>query len=107
MTDSPDFILARIAEVQSQIHLNDLYIQIAVAVVISSLALFVALWVVERIKGGFDSELTASVGAASFLVFLIALMVCASLGYESFTMQVTLDQLTAQYEAVYGPLPIR
>ena len=107
MTDSPDFILARIAEVQSQIHLNDLYIQIAVAVVISSLALFVALWVVERIKGGFDSELTASVGAASFLVFLIALMVCASLGYESFTMQVTLDQLTAQYEAIYGPLPIR
>ena len=107
MTDSPDFILARIAEVQSQIHLNDLYIQIAVAVVLSSLALFVALWVVERIKGGFDSELTASVGAASFFVFLIALMVCASLGYEGFTMNVTLDQLTAQYEAVYGPLPIR
>ena len=107
MTDSPDFILARIAEVQSQIQLNDMYIQIAVAVVISSLALFVTLYVVERIKGGFDSELTASVGAASFLVFLIALMVCASLGYESFTMQVTLDQLTAQYEAIYGPLPIR
>ena len=107
MTDSPDFILARIAEVQSQIHLNDLYIQIAIAVLISSLALFVALWVVERIKGGFDSELTASVGAASFFVFLIALMMCASLGYESFTMNVTLDQLTAQYEAIYGPLPIR
>lgn len=107
MTDSPDFILARIAEVQSQIQLNDLYIQIAVAVVISSLALFVTLYVVERIKGGFDSELTASVGAVSFFVFLIALMVCASLGYESFTMHVTLDQLTAQYEAIYGPLPIR
>lgn len=107
MTDSPDFILARIAEVQSQIQLNDLYIQIAVAVVISSLALFVTLWVVEHIKGGFDSELTASVGAASFFVFLIALMVCASLCYEGFTMQVTLDQLTAQYEVVYGPLPIR
>ena len=107
MTDSPDFILARIAEVQSQIYLNDLYIQIAVAVVISSLALFVALWVVERIKGGFDSELTANVGAVSFFVFLIAILACAFFAYGGFTMQVTLDQLTAQYEAVYGPLPIR
>ena len=107
VTDSPDFILARISEIQASMALNDLYIQIAIAVLISSLALFVTLYVVERIKGGFDSELTASVGAASFFVFLIALMVCASLGYESFTMQVTLDQLTAQYEAVYGPLPIR
>ena len=107
MTDTPDYMLAKITEIQATIALNDLYIQIAVAVLISSLALFVTLYVVERTKGGFDSELTASVGAASFLVFLIALMVCASLGYESFTMQVTLDQLTAQYEAIYGPLPIR
>lgn len=107
MTDSPDFILARIAEVQSSIQLNDLYIQIAVAVLISSLALFVALYVLERIKGVFDSELMVSVEVVSFFVFIIAALACADLVYEGFTMQVTLDQLTAQYEAVYGPLPIR
>ena len=106
MTDSPDFILARIAEVQSQIQLNELCIPIVVAVVISSLALFVTLCVVGRIKG-FDSELTASVAAAAFCVFMIAALACVFLAYDTFTLQVTLDQLTAQYEAVYGPLPVR
>lgn len=106
MTDSPDFILARIAEVQSQILVNDLYIQIAIAVVISSLALFVTLCVVGRIKG-FDSELIASVAATAFCVFLIAALASVILAYDTFTLQVTLDHLTAQYEAVYGPLPTR
>ena len=107
MTDSPDFILARIAEVQSQIQLNDLYIQIAVAVVISSLALVVALEVLERIKGGFDSDLAPGVQMTAFFVFIIAALACAEFAYDGFTMQVTLDQLTFQYEAVYGPLPER
>ena len=107
MTDSPDFILARIAEVQSQIHLNDLYIQIALAVVFSSLALFIALDVMERIKGGFDSDMAMSIHVVSLCVFIIAMLACLSLACDGFTMQVTLDQLTAQYEAVYGPLPIR
>ena len=107
MTDSPDFILARIAEVQSQIQVNDLYIQIAIAVVISSLALFVALGVLERIKGGFDSGLALDVAMVALCVFIIATLVLVSRAYDGFTLQVTLDQLTAQYEAVYGPLPIR
>ena len=107
MTDSPDFILARIAEVQSQIQLNDLYIQIAIAVVISSLALVVALGVLDRIKGIFDSDLASNVMAAALCVFVIAALACASFVYDGFAMQVTLDQLTFQYEAVYGPLPER
>ena len=107
MTDSPDFILARIAEVQSQIHLNDLYIQIAVAVVLSSLALFITLGIMEYIKGGSYSDMAMSIHIVSLCVFIIATLACLSLAYDGFTMQVTLDQLTAQYEAVYGPLPIR
>lgn len=107
MTDSPDFILARIAEVQSQIQLNDLYVQIAIAVVMSSLALVAALEVLERIKGGFDSDLAPGVQMTSFFVFVIATLACVSLAYDAFTLQVTLDQLTFQYEAVYGPLPVR
>ena len=107
MTDSPDFILARIAEVQSQIQLNDMYVQIAIAIAISSLALVVALCVAERIKGGFDSDLTPGVHVAAFCVFMIAALASVSLAYDTFTLQVTLDQLTFQYEAVYGPLPER
>ena len=107
MTDSPDFILARIAEVQSQIQLNDLYIQIAFAVLISSLALFITLGIMERIRGGFYSDMVMSIHVVSLLVFIIATLACASFVYDGFTLQVTLDQLTAQYEAIYGPLPIR
>lgn len=107
MTDSPDFILARIAEVQSQIQLNDLYIQIAVAVLISSLALFITFRIWEYWKGGFESGLVTGIDSISFVVFVMAVLAWATLAYDNFTLQITLDQLTAQYEAVYGPLPIR
>ena len=107
MTDSPDFILARIAEVQSQIQVNDLYIQILFEVVVSSLTLVAAQYVLERIKGGFDSNLTQGVQMAAFCVLMLAALASVSLAYDNFTLQVTLDQLTFQYEAVYGPLPER
>lgn len=107
MTDSPDFILARISEIQASISLNDLYIQIAVAVLISSLALFITLCVAERIKGGFESYVAPGVHAVSMFVAVIAALACAVMLYDNFTLNFTLDQLIAQYEAVYGPLPIR
>lgn len=107
MTDSPDFILARISEIQASISLNDLYIQIAVAVLISSLALFITLCVADRIKGGFESYLADGVHTLSFIVFVIAALACAVMLYDNFTLNFTLDQLVAQYEAIYGPLPIR
>ena len=47
------------------------------------------------------------VHSLSFVVFMISALACVSLAYDNFTMNVTLDQLTAQYEAFYGPLPIR
>ena len=107
VTDSPDFILARISEIQASMALNDLYIQIAIAVLISSLALCITLGIWEYWKGGFESDMATWVHSLSFVVFVISALVCVSLAYDNFTMQVTLDQLTAQYEAVYGPLPIR
>ena len=107
MTDSPDFILARISEIQASISLNDLYIQIAVAVLISSLALFITFRIWEYWKGGFESDLATWIDSVSFVVFVMAILVWATLAYDNFTMQVTLDQLIAQYEAIYGPLPIR
>ena len=107
MTDSPDFILARIAEVQSQIHMNDLFIQIAIAVLMSSLALFITLCVAERIKGGFESDMATGVHAVSMFVAVFAALACAVMLYDNFTLNFTLDQLIAQYEAIYGPLPIR
>lgn len=107
MTDSPDFILVRISEIQALISLNDLYIQIAIAVLMSSLALGITLGIWKYWKGGFESDLATWVHPLSFFVFMIAALACVSLVYDNFTMQVTLDQLIAQYEAVYGPLPIR
>lgn len=107
MTDSPDFILARIAEVQSQIHLNDLSIKILAAVAIVHLVLLVALIVADRLKGELEFDLVFLAGAWLLTVFLLAAVVCGSLVYDNFAMQVTLDQLIAQYEAIYGPLPIR
>lgn len=107
MTDSPDFILARISEIQASISLNDLYVQIAVAVLISSLALCITLGIWEYWKGGFESDLATWVHSLSFVVFVISALACVSLAYDNFTMQVTLDQLIAQYEAIYGPLPVR
>ena len=107
MTDSPDFILARIGELQASISLNDLYIQIGVAVVLSSLALFITFRVWENWRGGFESELVTGIDSMSFVVFVMAALACVTLAYDNFTMQVTLDQLVSQYEAVYGPLPIR
>ena len=106
MTDSPDFILARISEIQASIALNDLYIQIAVAVLISSLALCITLCIWEYWKGGFESDLM-NIDSISFVVSVMAILAWATLAYDNFTLQVTLDQLIAQYEAVYGPLPIR
>ena len=107
MTDSPDFILARISEIQASISLNDLYIQISIAVLMSSLALCITLGIWEYWKGGFESDMATWVHSLSFVVFVISALACVSLAYDNFTMQVTLDQLTAQYEAIYGPLPIR
>ena len=107
MTDSPDFILARISEIQASIALNDLYVQIAIAVLMSSLALCITLGIWEYWKGGFEWDTTAWVHSMSFVVFVIAALACVSLAYDNFTLQVTLDQLIAQYEAIYGPLPIR
>ncbi len=107
VTDSPDFILARISEIQASIALNDLYIQIAVAVLISSLALCITLCIWEYWKGGFESDLMTDIGSISFVVLVMAILVWATLAYDNFTLQVTLDQLIAQYEAIYGPLPIR
>ena len=107
MTDSPDFILARIGELQASISLNDLYIQIAIAVLMSSLALCITLEIWEYWKGGFESDLATLVHSLSFVVFVISALACVSLAYDNFTLQVTLDQLVAQYEAIYGPLPIR
>ena len=104
MTDSPDFILARIGELQATIALNDLYIQIAIAVLISSLALCITLLIWEYWKGGFESDLATDVGSISFVVLVMAVLAWATLAYDNFTMQVTLDQLIAQYEAIYGPL---
>lgn len=107
MTDTPDYMLAKITEIQATIALNDLYIPIAVAVLISSLALFITLSVAERIKGGFESYLADGVHTLSFIVFVIAALACAVMLYDNFTLNFTLDQLVAQYEAIYGPLPIR
>ena len=107
MTDSPDFILARIGELQASISLNDLYIQIAIAVLMSSLALCITLGIWEYWKGEFESDMATWVHSLSFVVFMISALACVSLAYDNFTMNVTLDQLTAQYEAFYGPLPIR
>ena len=107
MTDTPDYMLARITEIQATIALNDLYIQIAVAVLISSLALFITLCVAERIKGGFESYVVPWVHAVSMFVAVIAALACAVMLYDNFTLNFTLDQLIAQYEAIYGPLPIR
>ena len=107
MTDTPDYMLAKITEIQATIALNDLYIQIAVAVLISCLALFITLCVAERIKGGFESYLADGVHTLSFIVFVIAALACAVILYDNFTLNFTLDQLVAQYEAIYGPLPIR
>lgn len=104
MTDSPDFILARIGELQATIALNGLYIQIAIAVLISSLALCITLLIWEYWKGGFESDLATDVGSISFVVLVMAVLAWATLAYDNFTMQVTLDQLITQYEAVYGPL---
>ena len=107
MTDSPDFILARISEIQASIALNDLYIQIGVAVMLSSLALFITLLIWEYWKGGFEWDTTAWVHSVSFVVFVMAALACVTMAYDNFTLQVTLDQLIAQYEAIYGPVPIR
>lgn len=107
VTDSPDFILARISEIQASMALNDLYIQIAIAVLISSLALCITLGIWEYWKGEFESDMATWVHSLSFVVFMISALACVSLAYDNFTMNVTLDQLTAQYEAFYGPLPIR
>ena len=107
MTDSPDFILARIGELQASISLNDLYIQIGVAVMLSSLALFITLRIWEYWKGGFESDPVINIDSISFVVFVMAALGCVTLAYDNFTLQVTLDQLIAQYEAIYGPLPIR
>ena len=107
MTDSPDFILARISEIQASMALNDLYIQIAIAVLISSLALFITLLIWEYWKGGFESDMATEIGSISFVVCVMVVLAWATLAYDNFTLQVTLDQLVAQYEAIYGPLPIR
>ena len=107
MTDSPDFILARISEIQASISLNDLYIQISIAVLMSSLALCITLGIWEYWKGGFESGLVTGIDSISFVVFVMAVLAWATLAYDNFTLQVTLDQLTAQYEAIYGPLPVR
>lgn len=107
MTDSPDFILARISEIQASISLNDLYIQIGVAVLLSSLALFITFRIWEYWKGGFESNTTEWIDSVSFVVFVMAALACVTMAYDNFTLQVTLDQLIAQYEAIYGPLPIR
>ena len=107
MTDTPDYMLAKITEIQASIALNDLYVQIAIAVLMSSLALCITLGIWEYWKGGFESDLATWIDSVSFVVFVMAALVWVTLAYDNFTMQVTLDQLIAQYEAIYGPLPIR
>lgn len=107
MTDSPEFILARIAEIQTQLQLNDLSIRIFAAMAIVCLVLFVALIVADRVKGGFGFDLVFLAGAGLLSFFIIAAVVCGSFVYDNFAMQIELDQLTSLYEAVYGPLPVR
>lgn len=107
MTDSPEFIMMRIAEIQTQLQLNDLSIRICAAMAIVCLFLFVALIVVDRVKGGLEFELVFLAGGGLFSFFIIAAVVCGSFVYDNFAMQIELDQLTSLYEAAYGPLPVR
>lgn len=107
MTDSPEFILARIAEIQTQLQLNDLSIRIFAAMATVSLFLFVALIVADRMKGGFGFDLVFLAGGILSSVSIITTLLCGFKVYDNFALQIELDQLTSLYEAVYGPLPVR